>query len=187
MSERRPVPGYEGLYEVTDTGEIYSIARIVDRKNGIPMAVKPRKLRLTGDGRGYICASLSRDGVGATKRVSRIVCRAFHGEPSAGDEAAHLDGNPQNNAATNLKWCSKLENAGHRKIHGTEICGSDVNTAKIDADKARQIVLRNMAGESQTALAREYGLDQSAVSLIVNGKTWVVETAVIRAPAGGQA
>ncbi len=43
--------------------------------------------------------------------VSRLVCEAFHGSPSEeGLFCLHLDEDPQNNRADNLKWGTQKEN-----------------------------------------------------------------------------
>lgn len=62
------------------------------------------------------------------ERVHRIVCTAFHGEPS-GDRniVDHIDTNRRNNRAENLRWVSKLENMLANPITRAKIeviCGS---------------------------------------------------------------
>lgn len=59
------------------------------------------------------------DGKVANRRVNRLVCEAFHGAPTEGDQARHLDGNFRNNAARNLDWGSARENYLDQVRHGT--------------------------------------------------------------------
>lgn len=50
--------------------------------------------------------------------------------------------------------------------------GDKCPTAKLSEDQAIEIKRRALAGESQKALAREFGLKQPTVSNIKTGKTW---------------
>lgn len=42
--------------------------------------------------------------------VHRLVAKAFVPNPMNLPEIDHIDGNPSNNAATNLRWCSHEDN-----------------------------------------------------------------------------
>lgn len=104
--EWRAVPGYAGLYEVSDLGRVRSFYR--DR----------RVLRPCLDKDGYPLVSLNRDGVRKTHVLHKIVCRAFHGEPNVlHREVAHLDGVRGNCSAANLRWVSRIENQFHKRAH----------------------------------------------------------------------
>lgn len=47
--------------------------------------------------------------------VHRLVCWAFHGpRPSASHCVDHLDGDPFNNAASNLRWVTRAENVANK-------------------------------------------------------------------------
>lgn len=48
---------------------------------------------------------------GKMRYVHQLICEVFNGERLEGmKDCMHLDQNPQNNAASNLKWGSKYEN-----------------------------------------------------------------------------
>lgn len=102
-----PVPGYEGLYEVSDLGAVRG----------------PR----TGDGRlkprphkdGYAKVNLCRGGRQKTFLVHRLVLDAFVGPREPGQECRHLDGDPSNNRLTNLAWGTQSENELDKVRHGT--------------------------------------------------------------------
>lgn len=113
--EWRSIPGYEGIYEVSDSGRIKSLSRL-DRL-GNP--VRERILRLKVTAKGYARAQLSRDGQTREFFVHRIVLEAFDRAPRAGEVTRHLDGNPANNSPTNLAWGTHVENNRDRVRHGT--------------------------------------------------------------------
>jgi hypothetical protein len=103
----RMVPGFEGVYCASEDGQVWSNRR-------------GRMLRLSVAGRGYLRFGLS-IGPGRTTSayVHRFVALAFHGEPGAGEEVRHLDGDPTNNHASNLAWGSHVENMADQWKHGT--------------------------------------------------------------------
>lgn len=116
MSETwRSAVGYVGYYEISDLGRVRSLAR-TDR-NGQWRAERFLKQSVTP--KGYLKVDLSVDGVARAFRVHRLVLAAFVGPPPEGMEARHLDGNPQHNALSNLRWGTASENNRDRVTHGT--------------------------------------------------------------------
>ena len=100
------VPGYEGLYEVSNLGEVWSL------QTG-------RVLRQNPSSGGYLVVTLCRAGRQKTHTVHRLVLTAFVGPCSAGMQARHLDGNQRNNRLDNLAWGTASENSRDRVRHGT--------------------------------------------------------------------
>lgn len=72
----RAIPGYEGFYEVSTTGQVRSIDRIIQHRNG-PLRLRGRVLAQHPDGHGYLTVSMSRAGVRRTMRVHALVIHAF--------------------------------------------------------------------------------------------------------------
>jgi hypothetical protein len=110
----RPVLGYEGFYEVSSLGRIHSLLRMTTcgpRGGGM--------LRPTPAGEGYLSVQLCREGKTRRRYVHMLACEAFHGPRPDGAEVRHLDGDMLNNAAGNLAWGTKSENAQDSIRHGT--------------------------------------------------------------------
>lgn len=115
MSEWRPIPGYEGSYEVSDLGEVRSLDRLTDRgRNWRGRVMSPAPMPS-----GYQIVTLWRDGKQRTALVHRLVLEAFVGPPAPGQEVRHYDGNPANNALENLAWGTHAENEADKIAHGT--------------------------------------------------------------------
>jgi hypothetical protein len=110
-----PVPGYEGLYEVSDDGQVRSLPR----KSQGSATCGGRALKPWLGNKGYLLVGLWRNGTCRTRTVHRLVCEAFHGPCPDSYEACHNDGNPLNNHADNLRWDSHSENMLDRTRHGT--------------------------------------------------------------------
>jgi hypothetical protein len=106
-----PVLGYEGTYEVSSLGRVRSQPR-PRTKGGIKKA-NPCKRG------GYPKVSLCRAGRERSVLVHCIVAEAFIGPRPAGAEIRHLDGNPWNCAADNLRYGTKSENGLDTVRHGT--------------------------------------------------------------------
>lgn len=107
MERWKAIPGYEGLYEVSDLGNIRSLPRSTTSGR----IIKPHISRQNG----YAYVSLSKDNVQRTARVHVLVMSAFNPRPKkAGYDSQntidHKDGNKANNRLSNLEWCTQSEN-----------------------------------------------------------------------------
>jgi hypothetical protein len=109
----KPVPGYEGYYEVSDRGRVRSVPRII-AVSGYLRQLKGRVLK-PGIATGYYFVRLSRDGVSKCARVHRLVLAAFVGPCPAGMETLHGAKGRYTNTLSNLKYGTRLENAKDRK------------------------------------------------------------------------
>lgn len=105
------IPGYEGLYRVSDKGEIWSMPRNTAHGGQL-------KQILHSGGRYYVTLTLN--GKQQRHQVHRLVLLAFVGPAPDGQECRHLDGNPANNNRSNLAWGTHRENIQDKKLHGTD-------------------------------------------------------------------
>ena len=164
----RPVFGYEGLYLVSDQGRVYSVARLDSR--GVRRGGK--YLLPHRGGPGYLLVDLWRSNTRRSYTVHLLVCEAFYGPRPEGNDVRHMDGNPLNNRAANLQWGTSLENASDRQRHGTQHRGSRTGGAVLTEDRVRAARQRYAAGETQAAIAREYGVSPAALCEAISGKKW---------------
>lgn len=111
IEEWRPVPGYEGLYEVSNTGRVRSLDR-VECFNGTSRLRKGRELAHIPK-RGYSFVKLCKDGTVRAVGIHRIVASAFIPNPLWLPEVNHKDERKTNNNAVNLEWCSRAYNASY--------------------------------------------------------------------------
>lgn len=112
MEEWRDIPGWEGIYQVSNQGRIRSLG-VGNRKGKI---LKPAPY---GRDRRHLGVSLWRNNKGKTMKVHRLVASAFIGPCPDGAEVCHNDGDGFNNRLSNLRYDSQSENVRDRIRHGT--------------------------------------------------------------------
>jgi hypothetical protein len=88
---------YEGLYLVSEDGEIKSLI------TGDLMTLKPGL-------NGYIYANLTKNRKKRRVLVHRVVASAFLPNPDGLPQVNHKDENPHNNRVSNLEWCDGYYN-----------------------------------------------------------------------------
>ena len=99
----KDITGYEGLYQVSNLGKVRSL-RYKNRDEVRELYLKPHN-------RGYLQVELHKDGTRKMFTVHRLVAMAFVNGYADDLIVNHIDENKQNNAATNLEWCTSLYNS----------------------------------------------------------------------------
>jgi hypothetical protein len=110
----KPINGYEGLYEISNHGNVKSLSRLIHMKqlNCKPYFDKPERL-LKFDTSGYYRVTLCKDN--KTKRflVHRLVAKHFIENTNGYKIVNHKDRDYTNNYYLNLEWCNWRENNTH--------------------------------------------------------------------------
>lgn len=107
----RDVSGYEGIYQVSNLGQVYSVPRRGSR--GGLMKTPPNR-------HGYPEVNLTRRGAQRVHMVHVLVAAAFIGPRPSELIIRHLNGNPANNNVANLAYGSMTENQIDSVEHGTQ-------------------------------------------------------------------
>lgn len=168
--EWRDIPGYEGLYQVSDTGKIKSVIRRGSFVAG-------RKKRLSRHVTGYQYVSLTaRDGSEKKHYIQRLVMMSFEPIDSAEHlDVNHVDGNKLNNSIGNLEWLSHRDNIIHARTvlkAWPDMRGERSANAKLTDDDVRTIRALHLSGLKQKDIAARYNVSQPTIGYIVHGKTW---------------
>lgn len=99
--EWRNITGYEGLYRISNYGEVYSIR---SKKTLVPEILD----------KGYLRIGLSKNGERTRFLIHRLVMYAFDEfKPYPEWEVNHKDMDTSNNRYDNLEWTTPLENRVH--------------------------------------------------------------------------
>ena len=125
------VKGFE-LYSVSDQGNVRNdkTGRIL--KGGL-------------DTYGYPQVILCKNGARVNRKVHRLVAEAFVPNPDNKPQVNHIDGNKQNNAASNLEFCTNQEN----QTHFWRYLNNEQNKAnRINAHKGKGLLSDNPNSKS---------------------------------------
>ena len=112
----KPVVGFEGLYEVSNMGNIRSVTRTVlqPNKNGVPIAyntLKGKPMKLSLDRYGYLYCTLSKNGKRTQHTAHRMVAEAFlECEEPSKYCVDHINTVRTDNRVVNLRFVSIKEN-----------------------------------------------------------------------------
>lgn len=158
------IPGFDGLYRVSEEGVVQSChKRGVRGDRG-----EWWTLSASNDRSGYALVYLwSRSAPAGKQRVRchvhRLVAKAFVPNPGGKPAVNHLDGNKQNNAPTNLEWCSLAENMQH--AWKTGLC----RPHKLTESDVREILT---CGGTDTETGKRFGVSQVMVTRIRARRAW---------------
>lgn len=98
----KPIKGYEGLYEVSNKGNVASLNY---RKLNYRKELTPKK-----NNYGYLWVELRNNGKTKQMLIHRLVADAFIENKENYPVINHLDENPLNNCVDNLEWCTMSHN-----------------------------------------------------------------------------
>jgi hypothetical protein len=146
----KDVKGYEGLYEVSNRGRIFSHYG------------KGKILSECKTSSGYKLVQLVKDGIKKDFNVHRLVANEFIDNPLGKRCVNHIDGNKTNNSVDNLEWVTDRENIQHAIRTGL-YAGISQSDAIRGAKKSAESRKRSVACYKDGNLVDTYGSITSAM------------------------
>jgi hypothetical protein len=115
----RDIPGYEGLYQVSNTGDVRSLDRVTHGIDGRHYFRKGMDLKLFMR-RGYLTCGLSINRTKRTHQVHQLVAMAFLNHNPNGHTLVvdHINNIPSDNRLENLQLVSHRYNSTKDKKEG---------------------------------------------------------------------
>jgi len=157
----RPIPGFEKLYVISRTGDVFHIL-----DDGKFSRISPA----TND-EGYRTVVLYKDSHPNFKYIHNLIAAAYLPNPDNKAIANHIDGDKTHNSADNLEWADSSENTQHAYDHGLAKGGKGEKNSQSKLSK-KQVARIRKSDESGAKLADLYGVSKAAVSLIRNNERW---------------
>lgn len=146
--EWRDIPQYEGLYQVSNQGQIRSIDRIVRRNGETTKNLRGFILLPLYQKSGYMFVFLSKNGKAKRMAIHRAVALAFIPNPENKPEVNHINEDKTDNRVENLEWATIKEN----RNYGTRI--------------ARGIANRNQTGEKNGMFGKRGSLNPNSKKVL---------------------
>ena len=110
----KDIEGYEGLYKVSNKGNIKSLPKNVTYSNGCVHYYEGRLMKsVVNNKNGYVYIGLTKNKKQSNFRLHRLVAKAFISNPNNFKEINHLDFNKINNSIDNLEWCDRFRQNQH--------------------------------------------------------------------------
>lgn len=171
----KDVKDYEGLYEVSDHGNVRVKDREVISRWGTEY-VRPEKILSPDiDKDGYCVASLRKDSINKRFKIHRLVAMTFIPNPENKPTVNHKNGIKDDNCITNLEWMNHKEQRKHAEETGLfkVVRGTQCRTSKLNEEKVREI--KRLLFESdltQKQIADKFEVSPGRITEIKNGKSW---------------
>lgn len=140
----RNVVGYEGIYEVSNNGQIrtHENKTTYTKRHGVRKWKQRYLKNKTTNGRD-VRISLWKDGKVRDFLVHRLVAYAFIPTIKGKNCVNHIDGNPKNNRVENLEWCTYKENQKH--AFENDLVHTNLKVKLIQIDTGIQLEFISMA------------------------------------------
>lgn len=170
----KDIEGYEGLYQISNLGRV----RSVDRVENCGSFVRKRKgkiLKQMVNRGGYCQVNLTKDGVGHTKEIHRIVATAFIPNSLGLPQVNHIDCDKTNNSINNLEWVTAYENTTHAMRHDLKPHGDKHKSSKLNHMQVNWIRNNYIASDEfygAKAMSDRFGVSLSTIYRIVANVSW---------------
>lgn len=176
-----PVVGYEGMYEVSNLGNVRSVRRVTVRIDGIRLVHVGRTLKSWVATSKYPTVQLTRNAVSKSCSVHRLVAIAFLNNPHNFAEVNHINGDKLDNRLENLEWCDKSHNQRHSLAIGLRKRYRGASNKNSKITQLQAINIMHLKGSMPSHKIGElYGVSGHYVRTIQNGgrDNWIRSDAI---------
>jgi hypothetical protein len=172
-----PVPKYSHLYEVSSSGQIRSLDRIVvEQGTGFKRFHKGKIITPKKSGR-YWGVSLHDYPNSERFYIHRLVALAFIPNPNDKPCVNHKNRDRYDNRVENLEWVTHQENSQHLVqspdyVPAQVVRGEAQHSSKLSADIVKELRLSWDKNTPISQLAKQYGVTHRAMYKVLGGISW---------------
>lgn len=156
----KDISGYEGLYQVSDMGNVKSLGNGRTHKKSV--LLKPSAC---GKSMKYRHVTLYKNGERKSRLIHLLVWEAFRGTIPNGMQVNHIDENPGNNALSNLNLLTPKDNSNWGSLPESRINKGGKWVIKLSKNNE---ILHFYQTASQAN--RETGVNRSDISKCCRGE-----------------
>lgn len=177
----KDVIGYEGLYQVSNFGNVRSLDRIVNKPNGVSYIRKGKICKQSKSNLGYMTVGFTVKNIKVNKYVHRLVAEAFITNINNYPQVNHIDCDKTNNKVYNLEWCTNSQNHIHASknglnklhLHRVAYSGELNGMSLLTKEQVLEIKQKYIPYKySAKKISIEYGVSESCISHILNNRSW---------------
>jgi hypothetical protein len=160
----KDVIGYEGLYQVSNFGNVKSLGNEFSRKE--------RLLKLSFQSKGYLTVVLQKDTKRKMVLVHRLVAEHFIPNINNKPQVNHINGIKTDNRLENIEWVSHRENLDHAIENNLVLKGDKNPTSKLKENEVITIHDFLFKGVCIEVLSKRYNIAFDIISGIRSGRYW---------------
>ena len=161
MEQFKDINGLEGYYQISNTGVVRSLDRVIKNRLYKGSIIKP----LIGYG-GYYTVQLRKNKSKHIYYVHRLVAEHFCDKASDGLVINHIDENKLNNQFKNLEFITISKNISHSRR------GAGFLSRKYSIEDVINIRKMKQNGHSLYTICKKLNANSGTISNILNHKTY---------------
>lgn len=173
MEDWRDVFGYNGIYQVSNKGNVRSLTHYCEGRKGSGKQTG-RVLKQRKSHKGYLRVSLSLNKKRFNTGTHRLVALAFIDNPLNKPQVNHINGIKDDNRVENLEWCTNRENQLHaikNKLVKYNY-GQKHHNSKLTDKEVLNVRRLNEIGFTNKELSEDYNISKTAMSNILRKITY---------------
>ena len=160
----KDVVGYEGLYQVSNFGNVKSLGNEFSRKE--------RLLKLSPQSKGYLTIVLQKNATRKMVLVHRLVAEHFIDNTESKAQINHINGIKTDNRVENLEWVSHRENLNHAIKNNLTLKGEENRNSKLKDVDVIKIHSLLQKGTATKELSETYNISYSTIYGIRTNIYW---------------
>lgn len=168
--EWKDIKGFEGLYQVSNCGNVKSLDRVVqycENSKSITNkhTVKGKDKEPSIKDNGYLTVSLYKNNKKYHKYIHRLVAEAFIENPEGLATVNHKNFDKQDNYFTNLEWCSYGDNNDHARKNKKFKSGKAIKIEATNIDTGKKQIITDLL-----SWCKQNNHDRACVYRVLSGR-----------------